>query len=115
MSAICSPSRVTPSIWKPVWMMVAAWVSWIVISVKVCPSAVVTSSESGSGPNILVPEALVVAQEALAPGLKIIPIPTSRRAGLNSTSTAAIAASFFISGHRSGLPSCDGRNRWQVS
>src|SRR5699024_4992173 len=95
MSAICSPARVTPSIWEPVWMMVAAWVSWAVFSVKVCPSAVVTSSESGTGPTTPGPEALVVVQEALAPGLNIIPTPSRSRAGLNSTSTAAITASFF--------------------
>ena len=85
----------TPSIWDPVWMMVAAWVSWVVFSVKVCPSAVVTSSESGTGPTTPGPEALAVVQEALAPGLKIIPTPKSRRAGLNSTSMAAMTASFF--------------------
>ncbi|WP_252923507.1 hypothetical protein [Cutibacterium avidum] len=87
----------TPSIWDPVWMMVAAWVSWVVFSVKVCPSAVVTSSESGTGPTTDGPLVLVV-QEALAPGLNIIPTPKSRRAGLNSTSMAAMTASFFTAG-----------------
>ncbi|MDU2372221.1 MAG: hypothetical protein E7D91_08425 [Cutibacterium avidum] len=97
MSAICSPSRVTPSIWEPVWMMVAAWVSWVVFSVKVCPSAVVTSNESGTGPTTDGPEVLVV-QEALAPGLNISPTPSRSRAGLNSTSTVAMTASFFTAG-----------------
>ncbi|WP_297749721.1 hypothetical protein [uncultured Tessaracoccus sp.] len=68
--------------------------SWVVFSVKACPSAVVTSSESGTGPTTDGPVVLVV-QEALAPGLNIIPTPNRSRAGLNSTSTAAITASFF--------------------
>ena len=78
-------------------MMVAAWVSWVVFSVKVCPSAVVTSSESGTGPTTDGPVVLVV-QEALALGLKIIPTPKSMRAGLKSTSTVAMTASFFTAG-----------------
>ena len=107
MSAICSPSRVTPSIWDPVWIMVAAWVGWAVLSVKVCPSAVVTSRESGTGLTTDGP----LVQEALAPGLNIIPTPSRSRAGLNSTSTAAMTASFLTTCLRSGLSSCDRRSR----
>ena len=77
--------------------------SWVVFSVKVCPSAVVTSSESGTGPTTDGPEVLVV-QEALAPGLNIIPTPSRSSAGLNSTSTATMMASFFTIRHRSRLP-----------
>ena len=51
MSAILIPGFPTPSMLLPIAMNVAAWVSCSRFSVNISPLAVVTVSESGTGPR----------------------------------------------------------------
>src|SRR5699024_1451287 len=93
MIAICSPSRFTPSMPEPVSMMVAAWVSWVLVSVNSSPSRVRTVSSSGTSPTVKPPPGTV--QVEVRAGFISSPIPTIDNNGAASTSASSTIASFF--------------------
>lgn len=113
MSAILIPGGPTPSVLLPTAMIVAAWVSCCRFSVKVSPFALVTVSESGTGPRLTRP--VVVAQLAAA-GFISAPIPSRMTDGArNMSARAAIAALRNTAApQRRGLSSWDSRSKWQV-
>lgn len=117
ISAICSPSRVTPSMRAPVSMIVAAWESWRLLRVKVSPFAVVTVNDSGTSPIVTPFPARV--QAAVEAGFISTPTPTNANDGPSRTRARAAMASFFTTvascSYRRGLSSWDSRRRWQVS
>ena len=112
MSAILIPGLPTPSVLLPMAMIVAAWVSCCRFSVNVSPFAVVTVSDSGTGPRLTTP---VVAQLAAA-GFISAPIPSRMPDGAkNMSARAAIAALRNTAApQRRGLSSWDSRSTWQV-